>query len=397
MTVLIAHPTRQHSLWLAKALQSAGLLHSYWTLLPDRRALSWLPASWNVALPSAVTRHSLECLPTEKVHTLLGPLLAHKLASRCPGVALSQLGDWAAWVTFDHWVARHLQLLRPRVVVGYEMCCTATFAAAKSLGIVCVLDAAAFHYSLQDRILENEMAAAKTWPGKLLRRRKHTEIEYADQIICVSDFAKLSYANAGVNTDRIVVNKMGCDIIKFSSPVARPRIGPPKFVFVGMPIYRKGFDLLAASYARLLGQYPDAELHVVGDSAMACAKSANGGVVFHGKLTHGELSKLFARMDCLVLPSRLESFWMVVVEALASGLPAIVSDHVGSSEAIRSCENGWVVPAGDEMALLERMAFCCRDIDDVRLMSTACARSSTAYDWVNYSRRSIAILNPLLG
>ena len=45
VTVLVAHPTRQHSHRLAQALQDAGLLHSYWTLLPDRRALSWLPAS----------------------------------------------------------------------------------------------------------------------------------------------------------------------------------------------------------------------------------------------------------------------------------------------------------------------------------------------------------------
>ena len=90
MSILVAHPTRQHSHRLARALQEAGLLHSYWTLLPDRRALSLLPAYLNGLLPSAVVRHSLQFLPSNKVHILLGPLLFQKLASRFPSLAIRQ-------------------------------------------------------------------------------------------------------------------------------------------------------------------------------------------------------------------------------------------------------------------------------------------------------------------
>ena len=74
-------------------------------------------------LPSAVMRHSLQFLPSGKVHTLIGPLLFQKLATRFHSVALIQLGEWAAWAAFDHWVARQLPRLQPKVVVGYEMCC----------------------------------------------------------------------------------------------------------------------------------------------------------------------------------------------------------------------------------------------------------------------------------
>ena len=91
LTVLIAHPTRQHSHRLAHALQSADMLHSYWTLLPDQRALSWLPAS---VQPSAIMRHSLQFLPTDKVHTLVGPLLFQKLASRSSLSSIRQFGEW---------------------------------------------------------------------------------------------------------------------------------------------------------------------------------------------------------------------------------------------------------------------------------------------------------------
>ena len=58
-------------------------------------------------------------------------------------------------------------------------------------------------------------------------------------------------------------------------------------------------------------------------------------LVVHGKLSHSQLPQLLATTDCLVLPSRLESFGMVVVEALAAGVPVIVSDHAEATHALR--------------------------------------------------------------
>lgn len=397
MSVLVAHPTRQHSHRLAQALQDAGLLHSYWTLLPDRRALSWLPHSLDGLLPSAVMRHSLQFLPGDKVHTLIGPLLLQKFASRFPSVAFRQLGEWMAWAVFDRWVAAQLPHLRPKVVVGYEMCCAETFRVAKESGITCVLDAAAFHHAMQDRILDEERYGTKTWAGKRLRLRKQKEVELADKIICVSELARRSYIDAGVDGNCIIVNPVGCDLTKFAPAPALGRKGRAKFVFVGVPVYHKGFDLLTASYDRLRVCHPDAELHVVGDPAMVGRTAAVNGVRFHGKLSHDQLSRLLPLMDCLVLPSRLESFGMVVVEALSAGVPVIVSDHAGASEIIRENENGWVVTAGNEEALFQRMRACCDNIEQVRLMRDACIDSARAYDWSHYSRRTVEILSPLLG
>lgn len=396
MTVLVAHPTRQHSHRLAQALQDAGVLHSYWTLLPDRRSLSWLPDALAGLLPSAVQRHSLQFLPAAKVHALIGPLLCQKLAARFHSVALTQLGEWVAWAAFDHWVARQLPRLLPKVVVGYEMCCAETFRVAKSLGIACVLDAAAFHHALQDKVLDEDKVGAHTWAGKRLRLRKQIEIELADKIICVSELAKRSYIDAGVDPMRLVVNQVGCDVAKFAALGDSARDGAPKFAFVGMPGHVKGFDLLTAAHAQLRGRCPEADLYVAGDAAMAARLADSNRIHLLGKLSHEQLRKLFARIDCLVLPSRLESFGMVVVEALAAGVPVIVSDHAGASVAIDENENGWVVPAGDEAALFERMLACCRDIDRVRAMGAACALSAADHDWSYYSIRTLRIFEPLL-
>jgi len=88
---------------------------------------------------------------------------------------------------------------------------------------------------------------------------------------------------------------------------------------------------------------------------------------------------------------------MVVVESLAAGVPVIVSDHVGASVAISESQNGWVVPAGDEEALFQRMLACCENVEKVRLMKTACADSARLYDWSHYSRRAVEIISQLQG
>jgi len=396
--VLIAHPTRQHSHRLAQALHRQGWLQGYWTLLPDERALTWIPRFVRERLPSAIQRHSLRELPRERVHVLLGPLIAQKLASRFSNVGVRLLGELIAWAAFDHWVALQLPKQRPRVVVGYEMCCAETFRVAKSIGILCVLDAAAFHYSLQDQVLEEDSLGKYSWAGRKLRARKRDEFSLADKIICVSKLALMSYVAHGVSADKLLLNQVGCDVSQFEVASHVSSHDVAKFIFIGIPCQRKGFDLLHKAYLSLVSKFPNAELHVAGDTQLASkilGKSLSS-IHCHGKLSHGRLVKLLSRMDCLVLPSRLESFGMVVVEALAAGVPVIVSDHVGAAEAVRQGENGWVIPAGDADALYQRMSDCCRSIEQTRLMTATCTESAREYDWSHYSRRAVEIFSPLL-
>jgi len=396
MTVLVAHPTRQHSHRLAYALHSAGLLHSYWTTLPDARAIGVDQRGPHFLVPDAIRRHSLELIDGERVRVLLGPLLLQKIGARFSRADGPQLGELAAWSAFDRWVAGHVAKTRPRVVVGYEMCCARTFSVAKALGIKCVLDAAAFAYPLQDQVLAEERANSTTWAGRRLRRRKDVEVGLADQIICVSDLARRSYVDAGVSAQRITVNPVGCDTALFSPAPAHARPPRPRFAFVGIPGARKGFDLLVDAFERVRQRHPEAELHVVGDAVRARQFTGALPVQLHGKLPQREISAFLQEVDCLVLPSRLESFGMVVVEALACGVPVIVSERVGAAQAVKERENGWVIPVDDAAALTARMLACCDDLAGLRAMRAAAAASAAPYDWAHYYDRAVTAIAPLL-
>jgi glycosyltransferase involved in cell wall biosynthesis len=394
--VLVCQPVRQHAAEVARALSDADCLEGFLTLLPDERAFRWLPAAVRKALPSAIARNAMPHLPKNKIYTLLGPLLACKAAQyfeRDEG-----MGDLLAWTLFDLWAATHVRRRRPDAVVGYEMCAVATFRAAKSIGAKCILDAAACHYAEQDRVLFPEtykFSRAET----RLRWRKCTELGLADLIICCSEVARQSYLAAGLSGRRVVVNSPGVDVDLFRPNDEASRIGPTKFAFVGTASRTKGFDILLEAFRLTSEAFPTAELHVIGDpeAASRFMGYSSDKIVIHGKLGRREIAQSLGVMDCLVLPSRLESFGLAVVEALAAGIPAIVTPKVGAAEIIAAGENGWVVPAGSAVELSQQMSSCCAEPNRAREMRPDCIASAAGYQWVNYRKRVLRIIDSVFG
>ena len=397
MRVLVCHPTRQHAAEVARALADANSLEGFLTLLPDERAFQWLPALVRKGLPSAIARNALPFLPNNRVHTLLGPLLAYKAGKYFEPD--EGIGDLLTWILFDLWTARYVRRRRPDAVVGYEMCAVATFRAAKSVGARCILDAAAFHYAEQDSVLFSEAHKFSRVETRL-RQRKRIEVELADLIVCCSEFARQSYLAAGVSGRRIVVNSPGVELGVFQSDNVASRTGPTKFVFVGTASRRKGFDILLEAFRLTSGVFPSAELHVFGDPESASRfmrYSLSDKIVLHGKRSQLELAHMLGLMDCLVLPSRIDAFGMVVVEALAAGIPTIVTPKVGAAEVITAGKNGWIVPVGSAVALSKQMSSCCAEPSLARETRRDCIAAAARYQWIEYRARVLSIIDAVVG
>ncbi|MFO0075323.1 MAG: glycosyltransferase [Cyanobacteriota bacterium] len=148
---------------------------------------------------------------------------------------------------------------------------------------------------------------------------------------------------------------------------------PPEsfcFLFAGkLQTKKRPLDLLAA-LDRLQASLPDHPVHllVVGSGHLEeeCRNYASERglpVSFAGFLNQSEIPAAYAATDCLVLPSDHGETWgLVVNEAMACGLPAIVSDQVGCAEdLIVPGETGLVVPFGDVEALADSMARMASD------------------------------------
>ena len=160
----------------------------------------------------------------------------------------------------------------------------------------------------------------------------------------------------------------------------------PTFLFCGKFVEKKRpGDVIEA--VRRLGPSSDVQLLMVGGGSLEreLRVAAVGlPVAFAGFLNQGEVVAAYAASDCLVLPSDHGETWgLVVNEAMASGLPAIVSDQVGCAvDLVDGQDTGYTFPCGDVDALADRIAGLAGD-EGLRRAMGARARA-LVFDRFNY-------------
>ncbi len=126
------------------------------------------------------------------------------------------------------------------------------------------------------------------------------------------------------------------------------RNGEPVLLYVGRISKEKDLDILAAAYRRLHERHPSARLVFVGDGPyLKELRDTLPEAVFTGYLSGGDLARAFASADIFVFPSTTDTFGNVVLEAMASGLPAIVSDTGGPRELVKNGVTGYVTRSHD--------------------------------------------------
>jgi glycosyltransferase involved in cell wall biosynthesis len=294
--------------------------------------------------------------------------------------------DFFACRSFDRWAARRLAAAGAEAVIACEISARDSFEHARQLGMMAILDAPSIHHLAQDR-----------WHGTAdepeLHRRiveiKDEEIALADRILTVSALARETYLEAGVPAEKVYAVPLGADLGLFSpGPGASDGL---VFVFAGAAIHRKGFDLLTAAFARVVAEAPAARLRVVGPQG-ELSHLAGAAADRVGPTDQAGLARQLGAADCLVLPSRNDSYAMVVAESLACGTPVLVSDKVGAKDLVREGVNGWVVPADDGETLAERMLWCARNPGAVRALRQACRASVAGATWEAYHERFAALI-----
>lgn len=144
----------------------------------------------------------------------------------------------------------------------------------------------------------------------------------------------------------VKVFSRGIDLDRFN-PRYRERRPGVTVLYVGRVSVEKGLDDLAEAFTGV----EDAKLVVVGDGPYRKELEERVGdtVVFKGFL-HGEaLSTEYASADIFVFPSKTDTFGNVVLEAMASGIPVIVTDQMAPRELVEDGRNGFIVRNREEM------------------------------------------------
>jgi glycosyltransferase involved in cell wall biosynthesis len=183
--------------------------------------------------------------------------------------------------------------------------------------------------------------------------RVEREYELADRIRVSSEWAKRSMVARGVAADKVFVCPQPVDLDRFRPAVGRPPAptGHLRVVFVGSLDVRKGFVYLLRAVRAVGADRVQVEL-VGGTGDRATRRLLDrerAGLAV--EISPGDPLPAYHRAELFVLPSLEDGFGFVVAEALACGLPVVVTDQCGAAEWIGSGEAGWIVPAGSVPAL----------------------------------------------
>ncbi len=148
-----------------------------------------------------------------------------------------------------------------------------------------------------------------------------------------------------------------------------------------------------------LQQLPNTRLALVGDgpARQRLERSFAGlPVSFLGYLRGDRLASAYASADIFVFPSRLETFGLVVVEAMAAGLPVVAARVGGVSEVVREGITGYTFASGDSSGLLQGIQAISQDREHMRRMGQQARAYAETQSWGTIMDELIAVYDRIL-
>ena len=184
--------------------------------------------------------------------------------------------------------------------------------------------------------------------------------------LCASAFIRDRVLAMGFPAARTCVHYIGVDCRTISP--RDPGEETPTILHVARLVEVKGTEYLIRGFAQLAAEHPDVRLDIIGDGPLKASLQALSGTLgvvdrvrFLGGMPHAQVLAAMRMAAMLVLPSvrtatgREEGLGMVLLEAAATGIPAIGSRIGGIPEGVLDGETGFLVPPRDPAALAARM------------------------------------------
>jgi glycosyltransferase involved in cell wall biosynthesis len=216
-------------------------------------------------------------------------------------------------------------------------------------------------------------------------------------VFTMSDYLRRSFIrDYGVPEKRVVTVGAGINLDQFPEEDPDKRYDTQEVLFIGIDFPRKGGDTLLDAFRIARSRLPGAQLHIVGPRNLSIPQGLDGGVTVHGFLDkaslHGRtaLADLFRRCSLFVLPSLYEPFGIAPLEAMANGLPSLVTNRWALAETVAPGETGEHVEPGAAEELGEKIVNLLANPDALQAMGQRARRMvRERYSWDKVARRLV--------
>lgn len=396
--IAVSHPTGNEFVRaLLMELEKRKLLTRFFTTIsaPGEAVLQRLPEALRAQMARRtydIPRGRITTRPArEMIRLLANTTGAGFLAAHGRGFASVDAVYRDLDVSVARWLRSHRKDL-PRVVHCYEDGAEETFRAAREAGVTCVYELPIAYWQTMHRILHEEAARRPEWEPTLRAtsdpavklERKTRELELADVVVCPGGFVLDSLPEDIRSSKKCVVAKFGSPVPSFeirNETVPRKKL---RVLFAGTMTQRKGLaDLFDAM--KLLRRN-DVELVVMGSPVLSMSfyRKQFPDFIYEPPRPHDAVMELMQTCDVLALPSLVEGRALVQQEALACGLPLIVTANAGAADLVDEGITGFLVPVRDAGAIAEKIEWFAANRALLQRMRDETREKAAQYKWKDY-------------
>jgi starch synthase len=310
------------------------------------------------------------------------------------------------FLLLDNYVSKsHLQNIK--AIYSYEDIAAKTFEVAKKQNILCLYDLPIPYYQTVRQIMREEAKMFPSLQGSIQSihepswklQRKQREVELADHIFVASSVTQKSLINAGINSDRI-------NVIPYGSPIDIFHPLPKsddcfRVLFAGKISPLKGVHYLLEAWQEIYSQksFENAELVFIGQNRFPkgwLEEKYKGMYVHILSVSHFSLNQHYSQSSVLVLPSLVDGFGLVILEAMACGIPVILTANTGASDVITDGVEGFIIPIRDVSSLKEKLEWCYSHPKELTKMGIAARLKAEQLHWGVYRQKLAAVVKEKL-
>lgn len=404
MKVLLVHPGKQHSFETAKALKEAGIFYKYVTTVYDKeksltgklkrflrgknlnkantRKCPYLNDDeviqiyeWWGLLVLFLSRFSF----LSKLYFHLNVSLANHFADKAVKIAIKNKVD--AIIVYDGISRKGLELIKknaPQIKTIMDV----SISMRPFMRANFERDMKKYHH---DGFFREE---SYLW-NKKYEKTIMNELKFVDHFFAPSHVVVDSLIYCGIDKNKIDIVPYGVNPNKFSFIQKQYKPNKPlKFIYVGQISYRKGLHHLL----QIVKEYAPTDIQLVLAGAFNKTNDLYRkykdvpNISFLGFVTRDVLARAYQDADIFIFPTLGEGYGMVVLEALSTGTPVLISNLAGGNDAIENLKNGLVYDGLSEADLRTSISWYINHKDFIPEMSRNARESGLKYTWDVYHK-----------
>ena len=258
-------------------------------------------------------------------------------------------------------------------------------------------------------VIETHFDSGRGTPGWRAYARAVTRLTLhrADRVVAHTRLESDLLVSLGVPAEKLVRISNGLDLSEFSGfGVARPGVGPPTILFVGrLAVAQKGLVPLLRAFASLPHELSSARLRLVGQdwggrtvvSQLARSLGVADRVELAGAVPRAQLLQEYARADVFVLPSLFDCTPVVLMEAMAAGLPIVATRVGGVEEVVTEGLDSVLCAPNDPGGLASSLSGLLSDPAKRRRLGEAGQHGAQRFSWAQVLPKWFSLFDSLDG